>query len=223
VPAIVLLLLAAWNYQFMGLLNQERLGTRGEAVTLDRLAAEQSEDLLRATRRHLPEALWLRAYDWLKGVWLDAGPRSLDGRVELGEGETRGLVGLGWSAPRREGAVVYRSTRGDSADLDLPIRHPHDLWLTLRARRDPPGGETAAARLCLDVNDRPLCCFTAPDDWADVRARIPGARLVSGPNRLVVRNMTVHRRALAIDRLVFEDAAPMPVDTRDETLCAPEP
>ena len=124
-----LLLLVAWNRQLAAIYNSEALARRNEAISLDQLAAAQVDAVYRkaaAARSWLPAPVWLLLYDNLKGIWLDEGPRSLEGVIDVGQ-EPRDLpevLGHNWYRVLDEGDVTYRRSRGRRSWLRVPIRTP---------------------------------------------------------------------------------------------------
>lgn len=195
-PAVALAALAAWNLQFAYIFNSEMLGTRTQAVSLDRLAATQVEVLYRTIARHersLPPRLFLLLYDNLKGVWLDEGPRSLGGVVDLGATEPEELgavVGHNWYRPDVEGEVGLRRSRGRKSWLRLPIRTPADFDATLRARSEIPG---QPVRVTIEVNGTVVATPELGPEWSDVRFLLPASVLRSGFNEMSLAYSTTPR------------------------------
>jgi hypothetical protein len=186
-PAAALVALIAWNLQFAYIFNSEMLATRTQAVSLDRLAATQVEVLYRTIARHersLPPRLFLLLYDNLKGVWLDEGPRSLQGTVDLG-GEEReelgAVVGHNWSKPDAEDEVGLRRSRGRKSWLRLPVRTPADFDAVLRARSEMP---EEPVRVTIEVNGTVVATPDVGPGWADYRFAVPQAALRSGFNEI---------------------------------------
>jgi hypothetical protein len=213
-PAAALALLIGWNLQFAYIFNSEMLGTRTQAVSLDRLAATQVEVLYRTVARHersLPPRLFLLLYDNLKGVWLDEGPRSLEGVVDLGAEEPEALgavVGHNWYRPDTEGDVGLRRSRGKKSWLRLPIRTPADFDAVLRARSEMPG---QVVRVTVEVNGAVVATPDVGPEWTDVRFVMPAAVLRSGFNEMSLAYSTTPREqdpahqgrdaAIAVDAL----------------------
>jgi hypothetical protein len=216
-PAAALAALAAWNLQFAYIFNSEMLATRTQAVSLDRLAAAQVEVLYRAVARRersLPPRLFLLLYDNLKGVWLDEGPRSLKGVVDLGGEEPEELgtvVGHNWYRPDSEGEVGLRRSRGKKSWLRLPIRTPADFDAILRARSEMPG---QPVRVTVEVNGAVVATPEVGSEWSDSRFVVPGAALRPGFNELSLLYSTTPRErdpalqgrdaAIAVDSLKLE-------------------
>jgi hypothetical protein len=128
-----------WNQQLAAVYNAQLAAPRGGAIHLDRLLAAQGEmfdrQLTRWDRR-LPRSLWVMLYDHLHGVWLDEGPRSLGGRLELAA--TSPTCSPCWrttgARPEEEDGVAFRR-RGRGARL-APIRNVYDLDVVLRLRSE---------------------------------------------------------------------------------------
>ena len=216
-PAAALMALIAWNLQFAYIFNSEMLATRTQAVSLDRLAATQVEVLYRTIARHersLPPGLFLLLYDNLKGVWLDEGPRSLQGTVDLG-GEEReelaAVVGHNWYRPDVEEEVGLRRSRGRKSWLRLPIRTPADFDAGLRARSEMT---EQTVRVTIEVNGIVVATPDVGPGWSDYRFVVPQAALRSGFNEMSLAYSTTPRdrepalegrdAAIAVDVLKLE-------------------
>lgn len=197
-PAMALVALVGWNLQFAYIFNSEMLATRTQAVSLDRLAATQVEVLYRTVARHersLPPRLFLLLYDNLKGVWLDEGPRSLAGTVDLGGEEPEELdavVGHNWSKPDVEDEVGLRRSRGKKSWLRLPIRTPADFDAVLRARSEM--GDLPV-RVTIEVNGTVVATPEVGPGWSDYRFVVPRAALRSGFNEMSLGYSTTPREA----------------------------
>ncbi|HET9316205.1 MAG TPA: hypothetical protein VFQ51_11495 [Vicinamibacteria bacterium] len=216
-PAMALVALVAWNLQFAYIFNSEMLAPRTQAVSLDRLAATQVEVLYRTVARHersLPPRLFLLLYDNLKGVWLDEGPRSLAGTVDLG-GEEReelgAVIGHNWSRPDREDGVGMRRSRGRKSWLRLPIRTPADFDAVLRARSEM--GDLPV-HVTVEVNGTVVATPDVGPGWSDYRFVVPQAALRPGFNEMSLACSTTPRdqdpahqgrdAAIAVDVLKLE-------------------
>jgi hypothetical protein len=216
-PAALLVALVAWNLQFAYIFNSEMLATRTQAVSLDRLAATQVEVLYRTIARYeraLPPRLFLLLYDNLKGVWLEEGPRSLQGTVDLG-GEERAeldaVVGHNWSRADVEDEVGLRRSRGRKSWLRLPIRTPADFDAVLRARSEIPD---LAVRVTIEVNGTVVATPDVAPGWSDYRFVVPRAALRPGFNEVSLAYSTTPRdrdpthegrdAAIAVDFLKLE-------------------
>jgi hypothetical protein len=139
---IAVLGLILWNEQFLFIYNSERVAPRDRPITFDQLAAAQVDrttELVIKSSSWLPTRLFVLAYDNLRGVWLDADPRSLNGLVDLGsdDAEIQRLVGDGWYGKIQiEGETSFRHTRGRRSFLSVPIKEPACFHLYLRARSE---------------------------------------------------------------------------------------
>lgn len=216
-PAAALAALAAWNLQFAYIFNSEMLAPRTQAVSLDRLAASQVEVLYRTVARHersMPPGLFLLLYDNLKGVWLDEGPRSLQGQVDLGGEEPEELgavVGHNWYRPDAEGDVGLRRSRGKKSWLRLPIRTPADFDAVLRARSEIPG---QPVRVTVEVNGVVVGNLDVGPAWSEVLFLVPATALRPGFNEMSLQYSTTPREldpahagrdaAIAVDSLGLE-------------------
>ncbi len=216
-PAAVLAALVAWNLQFAYIFNSEMLAPRTQAVSLDRLAATQVEVLYRTVARHersMPPRLFLLLYDNLKGVWLDEGPRSLAGLVDLGGQEPEELgsvVGHNWYRSDQEGEVGLRRSRGRKSWLRLPIRTPADFDATLRARSEMAD---QAVRVTVEMNGAVVATPELGPGWTESRFLVPASALRSGFNEVSLEYSTTPRQrdpahqgrdaAIAVDSLKLE-------------------
>src|SRR6185503_15701591 len=132
--------LILWNRQLAAINNSETLARRNEAISLDQLAGAQVDAVYRKAMGQpwLPRPLWLLVYDNLKGIWIDEGPRSLEGVIDVGN-EPRDLpevLGHNWYRPLSEGDLTYRRSRGRRSWLRVPIRTPGPFVVVVRARSD---------------------------------------------------------------------------------------
>jgi hypothetical protein len=174
-----------WNQQLAAVYNAQLAGPRGGAIHLDRLLAAQGEMFDRQLTRwdgRLPRGLWVMLYDHLHGVWLDEGPRSLNGRLELGGDEPADLQPMladNWTLPESEGETAYRLAKGRGARLRVPLRRVSGLVVTLRLR-----SETAEApqRLALVVNGHATGEAAIGPEWSEVRFALPASWLRRGFN-----------------------------------------
>jgi hypothetical protein len=186
-PALTVALLIGWNLQLAYIFNSEMLAPRTQAVSLDRLAATQVEVLYRTVARHersLPTRVFVLLYDNLKGVWLDEGPRSLGGLVDLGPAEPDDLgavVGHNWSRPDTDGEVGLRRSRGKKSWLRLPVRTPADFDATLRGRSEMPG---RTVRVTVEVNGVVVGTPDLGPEWSDARFVVPASALRVGFNEV---------------------------------------
>lgn len=186
VPVAALLAAAAlWNQQLAATYNAGLAGPRGGALYLDRVLAAQGplfDRQLVRWERHLPRRLWVLLYDHLRGAWLDEGPRSFGGRLELGGEESADLEPVlvhNWARPEEEDGTAFRRAKGRRARLRVPIRRLTDLIVSVRARSDVPD---APQRLALEVNGRSAGDAPLPEAWTDLRFPVPAAWLRAGFN-----------------------------------------
>lgn len=216
-PAITLAALVAWNLQFAYIFNSEMLAPRTQAVSLDRLAATQVEVLYRTVARHersMPQRLFLLLYDNLKGVWLDEGPRSLGGLVDLGgdeRDELGAVVGHNWYRADAEGDLGLRRSRGKKSWLRLPIRTPAEFVATMRARSEIAG---QTVRVTVEVNGAPVGAAELGPEWSEPRFVVPASAVRPGFNDLALTYSKTPREldpgregrdaAVAVDWLRFE-------------------
>jgi hypothetical protein len=217
--ALCLASLVAWNLEWEQIYNSDLVAEKWQAVSLDALAAAQVDLVYRRVltlEGRVPPALFSWLYDLLKGVWLDEGPRSLKGRVALGETPpVPFLIGDGWYRPETEGGVSFRKTRGRRSALRLPIHTPGDFRATLRARLEEHG---EAVDLSLDVNGEDCGTLPLSPGWQDYGFTVPGRALHSGINTVVLRFSSTPRKSgeggknavLAVESATFKrlEAAP---------------
>jgi hypothetical protein len=174
-----------WNQQLAATYNAELAGPRGGALHLDHILAAQGELFDRQLARwegRLPRGLWVMLYDHLRGVWLDEGTRSLEGRLDLGADEPADLLPVlahNWARPETNGPVSFRRVRERRARLRVPIRSVSDFVLTARVRSEVP---VLPQALRLEVNGRATGAVPVPGEWAEVSFAVPAAWLHPGYN-----------------------------------------
>ncbi len=185
--AAVLALLVWWNQGLAYIYNSELVAPRNQALNLDQLAPAQADLLYRSLldSHRLPAPLWTLAYDNLKGVWLDEGPRSLGGVIDLGS-EPAALplvVGHNWYAPQTEGETTFRRSKGRRSWLRIPIRTPGDFEAVLRLRAEQPGLPVGVK---VEVNGIEVGETSAPPAWGEYSFTIPASALHPGLNDLAL-------------------------------------
>jgi hypothetical protein len=197
-PAGALALLAAWTISFEGVYNSGMVARRDEAIGLERLAQGQVDAAWRrllALHGRVPDRVWVLAYDNLKGVWLDEGPRTLGGRVDLGSEppDFPILVGRGWYDPETEGAVTLRRSRGRGSWLRVPLREPADYEAAVRLRPEVPVGPL---ELTFEVNGQAVGTTAVTGaDWSEHAFAISAALLRPGLNDIGLAYSTTPREA----------------------------
>ena len=189
--------LALWTAQFEYLFNSEVVAGKGQAVTMEALVPAQVEALywkLLRMEDTLPRPLFVLAYDNLKGVWLDEGPRSLRGRVDLGSEppELPQLVGHNWYRPQQEGETTFRRSKGRRSWLRVPVRTPGGFGAVLRARSDMGGVPVTVA---VEWNGREVGTATLGDEWAEHAFTVPAEAVRAGFNDVALRWSTSPRSA----------------------------
>ena len=191
--------LVAWNLQFEYIFNSEMLAGKGGAITLDRLADAQVETFYRRALRlenSLPRPVWFFAYDNLKGVWLDEGPRSLRGIVDLGQDQEPPdlpmIVGHNWYGPEIEEGIGFRRTRARRSWLRVPIRTPGDFEVVLKARSEM---REIPLRVALEVNGQVAGETPLSPEWTEQAFRVPASMLRSGFNEVALLFSTSPRLA----------------------------
>jgi hypothetical protein len=214
--SLVAAALVAWNIQLESIYNSEVIATRTQAMSLDRLAAAQVDvaygRLLRLEGR-LPQRLWALLYEYTRGIWVDEGPRSLGGRIDVGSEppDLPQVLGPGWHDAESEQGVTWRRLRGRRAWLRVPVRAPADYQVVVRARQAQPG---APALLRLDVNDHDTGEVALADGWTEHAFTVPARALRRGFNH--VRFLTRAPSAegapgpVAVDWIRFAQAAVRP-------------
>ncbi len=206
-PALFLAMLAAWNVAFTGIFNARRLGPRGEAVSLDRLATAQLDVAHRnllAAERFLPRRMFFFLYDNLRGVYVDEGPGQLDGVIDLGS-EPQGIpvLGTGWGEAGREGERTWRRARGPRSDLRVPVRTPGGFDVVLEAR-----ATDAATTLHVLAGGEALFEGPLSAEWTPIRFRLPAQALSPGFNEIALEwrreGEPVRGGAADVDRIGFD-------------------
>lgn len=182
--AAVLLALSLWNLQFEYIFNSELVAGKGQAVSLDRLAPAQVETaywkLLR-WERVLPRRLWVLAYDNLKGVWLDEGPRSLGGLIDLGAepDDLPQVVGHNWYRGEEAEGVTFRRSKGRRSWLRVPVRTPAEFAAVLRARSELDGEPVT---LAVQWNGHVVGQATLTGEWGEHAFTVPRDAVRAGLN-----------------------------------------
>jgi len=182
--AAILAVLAVWNLNFEYVYNSGLLAPKSQAVSLDALAGAQADVAWRAVaswERRLPRRVWLLLYENVKGVWLDEGPRSLGGVIDLG-GEPPELplvVGHNWYEPETEGDTTFRRSKGRRSWLRIPIRTVGDFDATLRLRAEQP---ELPVTVKIEVNGQTVGETVAPPAWGEYALSIPASALQPGLN-----------------------------------------
>ena len=183
----VLALLVLWNQGLAYVYNSELVAPRNQAVSLEQLAPAQVDVLYRGLleTRLLPAPVWTLAYDNLKGVWLDEGPRSLGGTIDLGSepAELPLIVGHNWYPPQAEGETTFRRSKGRRSWLRVPIRTVGDFDATLRLRAEQP---ELPVSVSVDVNGHRVGEFTAAPSWTEQAFAIPASVLRPGLNDIAL-------------------------------------
>jgi len=183
----VIALLALWNQGLAYIYNSELVAHRNEAFSLERLAPAQVDVLYRGVLETwwLPAPLWTLAYDNLKGVWLDEGPRSLGGTIDLGRepADLPIVIGHNWYPPQAEGETTFRRSKGRRSWLRLPIRTVGDFEATLRLRAEQP---ELPVSVRVEVNGEAVGETTAPPAWAEYTFAVPASALHPGLNDLAL-------------------------------------
>jgi hypothetical protein len=129
------------------------------------------------------EPIRVRPFDNGLGWWTDEGPRPL-GWVPGRERAPHVLFGEGWRDPAVEGGVACRRSRTRASHLVVPIRHPRDSRVVLRARADAEPGPFAIE---LVVNGETCGHRMSAARWQDYEFDVPGRFLRPGFNRFELR------------------------------------
>lgn len=210
--------LVAWNLPFEWVYNSEIVARRDQAVSLDRLAPAQVDWAWRrllALHGRLPPTLWALAHDNLKGIWLDQGPRSLGGRIDVGSEppDLPLVIGRGWYEPESEGAVSFRRSRGRGSWIRLPIRTPANYRAVLRVRPEIPD---LPVRLTFEVNRQAVGTADLVPGWSEYAFLIQADLLQPGLNDIGLAYSSTPREArpgvpgrnaaVAVDWLTLERA-----------------
>jgi hypothetical protein len=218
-PAVTVTVMAAalavWNLQLESIYNSEVIATRTQAMSLDRLAAAQVDvahgRLLRWEGR-LPARMWALLYEYTRGIWVDEGPRSLGGVIDVGQepSDLPQVVGPGWHDPESEDGVSFRRMRGRRAWIRVPVRAPADYEVMVRAR---PAAPDAPAFLRLDVNDHDIGEMALSAGWSEHAFAVSARALRPGLNDLRLMTRAADDGApgpVAVDWIRFRRAAVRP-------------
>jgi hypothetical protein len=129
------------------------------------------------------EPIRVRPFDNGLGWWTDEGPRYL-GWTPGHERAPHVLFGEGWRDPAMEDGTPCRRTRTRASHLVVPIRHPRDSRVVLRAKADAPPGPFAIE---LVVNGESCGHVVSVPRWQDYEFHVPGRHLRPGFNRFELR------------------------------------
>jgi len=189
---------AQWNLSFAYIYNSELISAKTDAVSVERLSQEQVTLAYRTLLRwesRLPARVFMLLYDNLKGVWLDEGPRSLDGQVDLGQepDELPMLLGSGWYPPMVEDNVNYRLSRGTASRLRIPVRTPGDFRLELRIKR---ARMELPVEVTVDWNGQTLGRIAPTAEWSVLAVTVRRDAVTPGFNDLDLGYSATPRRDL---------------------------
>ncbi|MGE0451973.1 MAG: hypothetical protein AB7O37_07765 [Vicinamibacteria bacterium] len=198
-----LIALAGWNRQLAYVYQAELVAPKNQPITLDALVPAQLEVVTRklmAARAYLPEGLWVVAYDNLCGIYLDEGPRSLRGSVDIGGRDQPalpgGLLGDGWFGPELEEGTTLRRIRGRRAWLRLPLRRRAALEVVVRLRGEYRP-ESEPLRFRLEWNGA-FVGESAPDgEWREHVFRVNRPQVRVGVNDVALVVSPTPREQLA--------------------------
>ena len=129
------------------------------------------------------EPIRVRPFDNGRGWWTDEGPRPL-GWAPGRERAPHVLFGEGWRDPTSEDGVPSRRSRTRSSHLVVPIRHPRDSRVVLRARA---GAEPGPFAIELVVNGETCGHHMSAPRWQDYEYEVSGRFLRPGFNRFELR------------------------------------
>jgi hypothetical protein len=161
-----------------------------------------------------PEPVRVRAFDNGLGWWSDEGPRFL-GWVKGRERAPHVLCGEGWRDPGVVDGVPSRRTRTRSAEMSVPIRHPGDFHVVVRARAD---AEALPFDVELVTGGVSAGRSAAAADWRDYAFLVRGEHLRPGLNDFTLRlraseRSPARRPELAVETIALRRARPV-FDTR---------
>jgi hypothetical protein len=130
----------------------------------------------------MPAGLWRLGYENICGIWLDEGPRSLKGTVDLGGDSIFPLVGHGWTGPKAAGGETrFRLSTVPRSWLRIPIRTAGPFEVTLKARSWIPETDVT---LTLEAGGVPAGSVVLTEDWRELSLSLPAASVRSGLNTL---------------------------------------
>jgi hypothetical protein len=159
-----------------------------KVVFLDwRLRSGVRPEVIAFLERHYarlgPEPIRVRVFDNDLGFWTDEGPRWMawaPGR----ERAPHVFFESGWRSPAVVDGLAARQTRTARSSLVVPIRHPRDYAVTLRARG---AGATPSFDFELVAGGRSAGTSAASTRWQDHRFLVEGRHLVPGFNQFELR------------------------------------
>lgn len=188
--------LVLWTWQFEGIFNSELLAGKGQSISLDRLAGAQADATYRTLlrwERALPGPVFVLAYDNLKGVWVDEGPRSLAGLIDLGSEppDLPQVVGHNWYRAEQDGTATYRRSRGRRSWLRVPVRTPGGFTAGLRAR----SGMSEPVAVTIQWNGRVVGEALLGGEWAEHAFTVPAEAVRAGFNDVALVWSTTPRAA----------------------------
>ena len=190
-------LVAVWNLALMGAAEDGTVRI-GETLAFDRAWAEQARvfhgwfgnpftypaSLVFALRNGVSPG----DYDLLSTNRFLADPLQPYGRLDLGgEGplSDEWLLGDGWNAPEKEGAITYRWAAAP-ATVRIPLDHPATLRVQVRLHAFAYPGAPQQT-LTLDANGHACAPLTVPAEWQTVECTIDRAAWHAGVNTLALQ------------------------------------
>jgi hypothetical protein len=122
------------------------------------------------------------AYDLAAGKYLFYRQNNLDGIADLGAEGDEGLFLDGFSGPRQDGPISYRSLES-AARLIVSLDLPETLAVKFQARTS---GEPSA-RVELEINGNPAGAIELQPEWGEARIEAPQRWWQRGPNIITLR------------------------------------
>lgn len=178
--AAFLLAIGLWNNNLEYIHNAETAGKKTEPLGFDASARAQlnvvRDEIARLDGRMSP-ALWERLWDHFTAGFVDD-PQRL---FEIGnEDRAFGAIREGWSEPKQNGDISYRSLLGPRAEIEAALRGRVAMEVTIHVRATPPA--EAAVPLEVFFGGRSVGRVTAPLEWTRFALSVPRDSVRTGFN-----------------------------------------
>jgi hypothetical protein len=130
------------------------------------------------------DPILIRPFDNGTGSWSDVAPRSLGWDPDSDPKAPHVFFDDGWRPPSSEFGAYIRRTRTRKSGLVVPIRHPKDFDVVLRAHADPDAGPFGVE---LVVNGESAGVVDSVPRWQDYHFRVSVRQLRPGFNQFELR------------------------------------
>ena len=190
---VLLATIAVWNVALMGAAQSGRVRI-GETLSFDRAWAAQAREVHGwfGNPFSIPASLVFALkngvspgdYDLLSTSRFLADPLQPYGRVDVGN-DDEWLIGEGWHAPEKEGAITYRWA-GSPATLRMPLDHAAPLRVQVRLHAF---GYPGSPQQWITIGANGIGCTPLPvtTDWQTVECTLDRSAWRSGVNRVELR------------------------------------